>query len=187
MCAGTGSRGIPSHRTGRDTSHAAKRSPEVVPQNEDCDNQNQFHDHRIPELHRRVDGALELRELLFCDDVPINELCHYRAQPLVHIQFGGNEQRQRHQKAGMHFDVIQERQPDAPPGFSIDQGEEQERQPGEHTDADNPPPQEIESRGGKMGTHQKLEQWPSQNEGEIGLFFGIMDAVHRFLLAREGL
>ena len=40
-----------------------------------------------------------------------------------------------------------------PPSFAIDQGEKQERQPGEQADEDDPPLQEFESRGGEPRTH----------------------------------
>jgi hypothetical protein len=85
------------------------RAPQVIPPNEYQDEQNQFDDYRIPELHRRVNDHLEPREYLFSDDVPVNELSHDQTQPLVHQKFGNNEKRQSHQKTGMHFYVIQER------------------------------------------------------------------------------
>ena len=149
-----------------------------MPSDKDQEEHDQFNGHRIPQFHCRGNDFLELREHLGGDDVIINKLCHDRAQPLVHQKLGGNEQRQGHQKSGLHFQVIQERQSDTAPGFAIDQGEEQEWQPGEQADEDDPPLQEFESRGGEPGTQQQLEQGPSQNEREIRRFIRIMHVIH---------
>jgi hypothetical protein len=112
---------IPGSCTRPDLFHAAKRAPQVMPDNESEEKQDQFHDHRIPELHRRGDHLLEFRQHRSGDDAPTDELSHDQAHPLVNHQFGENKQRQRHQEAGMHFDIIQERQIDTPPRLAVHQ------------------------------------------------------------------
>jgi hypothetical protein len=92
----------------------------------------------------------------------------------------------RYQEAGVHLEVIQERQPAPRKSFAGHQGEEQERQPGEEGDADDAPLHQFERRSGEPRTHQKLEQGPSQNEREIRRFIRPKHAV-LFVRAFHGL
>ena len=70
---------------------------------------------RVAQAHRLGDGRVELRPRGVRDQAALEELQHHRPHALVDNQLGQDQQRQRHQKADVQLDVVEERQRDAGP------------------------------------------------------------------------
>ena len=91
-CAAIGHGAIPVSCTSAHLCHTTYRAPDVISTGEDQDEQNQFNENGIPELHRRVNDHLEPREHRLGDDVTINELSHDQAHSPVHQNLGNNKE-----------------------------------------------------------------------------------------------
>jgi hypothetical protein len=102
------------------------------------------------------------------NQVTFQELSHHEPHALVHDQLGHDQQRQRDQKADMHFHVPQERDGDVPTQrLAFQRREYQERQPGQQRDEEDAAVQEIQSSPGQMRPPQQLEERPAQDEREV--------------------
>jgi hypothetical protein len=83
-------------------------------QDADCvheDDQQHLGEHRIAQPERRLDGAVETRQIFLGNQLSLQKLQQQRAHPEVHDQLRNDEQRHRHQKADVDFHVLQKRHP----------------------------------------------------------------------------
>lgn len=133
-----------------------------VPHGEDECEKTELQNDRVAPAHRRGDDFVEARTVLGTDDSLLYEECHGRPEPFVNDLLGQNEQGERHEEADLRVQILQEGNPDSAERPSLEQGDDEERQPGEKDARADTPIEEIESRPHQAGSQEELVERTTQ-------------------------
>src|SRR5580704_3599227 len=98
-------------------------------------NQNQqypFHDNRVAEAQRGIDRRVKSWQVVGLHNASFHEPPYQGTDTVMNYEFRNDEHRQRNQESNMGLNVMQERNLQAAvEGVTLDQRQDQKRQPGE--------------------------------------------------------